>query len=92
MLGERVKEEGIRVYRPAKVTNLLQGKLDPETTDVIFEDGQIVRARYVIGADGTKSIVSVILVAICHDVLGLTKDLIVGSHCGGNPILRSRWR
>jgi 2-polyprenyl-6-methoxyphenol hydroxylase-like FAD-dependent oxidoreductase len=57
-LGERVKEIGIKVHRPAKVVNLVPGELDPTVTDVVFEDGQIVQARYVIGADGTKSVVS----------------------------------
>ena len=59
MLAERVKEEGIAVYRPAKVVNLAPNELDPDTTDVVFEDDQVIQARYVVGADGTKSIVRV---------------------------------
>ena len=57
MLGEEVREQGIAVYRPAKVVNIAPNELDPDVTNVVFEDGQVMQARYVVGADGTKSVV-----------------------------------
>ncbi|OJA18461.1 hypothetical protein AZE42_13972, partial [Rhizopogon vesiculosus] len=32
-----------------------QNEKDPRVTDVSFEDGQVIRARYIIGADGARS-------------------------------------
>lgn len=60
ILGERVQEEGIQVCRPHKVVNLAPNADDSNITDVFFEDGQVVQARCVVGADGTKSIVRTI--------------------------------
>lgn len=59
ILGERVQEIGITVRRPYKVANLRVNAQDTNLTDVVFEDGQVVQARYVIGADGSKSVVCV---------------------------------
>lgn len=58
VLGARVQELGISVYRPFKVVGLHPYRQDPNYTEVLFEDGQVIRARYVIGADGAKSTVS----------------------------------
>ncbi|PSR74918.1 hypothetical protein PHLCEN_2v9452 [Hermanssonia centrifuga] len=57
ILADRVREEGISVYRPFKAIGLKVNELDPDITNVVFEDGQVVQARYVVGADGSKSIV-----------------------------------
>ncbi|GJE95106.1 FAD-dependent monooxygenase [Phanerochaete sordida] len=57
VLGDVVKEQGIRVVRPAKVVDLVPNEQDPDVTNAIFEDGQVVQARYIVGADGTKSTV-----------------------------------
>ncbi|THH01436.1 hypothetical protein EW026_g1279 [Hermanssonia centrifuga] len=57
ILGERLLEEGIKVHRPFKVVDLKVNELDPNITDAIFEDGQVVEARYIVGADGARSIV-----------------------------------
>ncbi|KAG1756784.1 uncharacterized protein EDB91DRAFT_1094378, partial [Suillus paluster] len=37
-----------------------QNEEDPRITDVSFEDGQVVRARYIIGADGARSVIRTI--------------------------------
>ena len=58
ILGDRVKEEGIDVRRPFKVIDLKVVDSDTDSTDVVFEGGQVVRARFVVGADGARSIVS----------------------------------
>ena len=58
ILQARIREEEINVIRPAKVVDLRVNDSDPDYTDVIFEDGQVVEAHYVIGADGARSTVS----------------------------------
>ena len=58
ILGDAAKERGIHVYRPFKVVDIKPNQEDAAFTDVIFEDGQVVRARCVVGADGSRSTVS----------------------------------
>lgn len=60
VLGERVEEEGLAVYRPFKVVDVKVNETNPEYSDVIFDDGQMVTAKYVIGADGSRSVVSTV--------------------------------
>ncbi|KAI0093633.1 hypothetical protein BDY19DRAFT_918047 [Irpex rosettiformis] len=57
VLQLRIREQDIKVYRPYKVFDLRTNDIDPDYTDVIFEDGQVVEAHYVIGADGARSTV-----------------------------------
>ncbi|KAI0775810.1 FAD/NAD-P-binding domain-containing protein [Trametes elegans] len=51
------QHRGIPIYRPHKVVDLKPTPDDPKLTDVTFEDGHILRARCVVGADGSHSIV-----------------------------------
>ncbi|KAG1847668.1 hypothetical protein DFJ58DRAFT_730084 [Suillus subalutaceus] len=46
--------------RPHRVIGMKQNEKDPYITDVSFEDGQVIRARYIIGADGARSIIRTI--------------------------------
>ncbi|KAI0695903.1 FAD/NAD(P)-binding domain-containing protein [Cytidiella melzeri] len=55
VLAKQVAEQGIDVLRPVKAVGLKVNSEDSEFTDVSFEDGRIIQARYVIGADGAKS-------------------------------------
>ncbi|KAF7797484.1 hypothetical protein EIP86_008683 [Pleurotus ostreatoroseus] len=55
ILGKRVKEKDITVHRPAKVVGMATDHTDPSLIDVLFDDGQVVQTRYVIGADGARS-------------------------------------
>ncbi|KAL6300165.1 hypothetical protein BKA93DRAFT_741100 [Sparassis latifolia] len=57
ILGEKLRECGIHVNRPCKVVSLQRNTDDSCITDVSFEDGQIMKARCVVGADGARSIV-----------------------------------
>ena len=57
ILTERLCGLGIHVYRPFKVIGLRQNAKDQGMTDVLFEDGQVISAKYVIGADGARSTV-----------------------------------
>lgn len=54
LLLERLEELGGSVQRPRTVTSVDQ---DAEGVTATFDDGQAIRARYVVGADGIRSIV-----------------------------------
>lgn len=60
VLGQKLQSFGVRVQRPHKVIGMKQNENDPRITDVSFDDGQVVRARYIIGADGARSIIRTI--------------------------------
>lgn len=57
VLGQKLQSLGIRVQRPHRVVGMKESENDPRIVDVTFEDGQVIRARYVIGADGARSLV-----------------------------------
>jgi 2-polyprenyl-6-methoxyphenol hydroxylase-like FAD-dependent oxidoreductase len=57
VLGQKLQSLGVRVQRPYRVVGMKENKNDPRIADVTFEDGQVIRARYVIGADGARSLV-----------------------------------
>ncbi|MFI5510248.1 FAD-dependent oxidoreductase [Mycobacterium sp. NPDC051804] len=54
LLLERLQELGGSVQRPRTVTAINQ---DADGVTATFEDGDVIRARYVVGADGIRSIV-----------------------------------
>ena len=43
-----------------------------QLTDVAFEDGRVITAKYVVGADGARSVVSLLLLML--DVILLTAE------------------
>ncbi|EGO20635.1 hypothetical protein SERLADRAFT_358045 [Serpula lacrymans var. lacrymans S7.9] len=55
VLEDKLQSLGGRVYRPHTVSGLSRNKQDSTITDVVFQDGQIIKAKYVIGADGARS-------------------------------------
>ncbi|KAH9854143.1 FAD/NAD-P-binding domain-containing protein [Lenzites betulinus] len=57
ILGDAVRDRGIPVFRPYKVVDVKPNAGNPKLTDVIFEDGHVLRARCVIGADGSHSLI-----------------------------------
>ncbi|KAG2071021.1 FAD/NAD(P)-binding domain-containing protein [Suillus decipiens] len=57
VLGQKLESLGVRVQRPHRVVGMKQNEMDSRITDVSFEDGQVIRARYIIGADGARSII-----------------------------------
>ncbi|KIJ62432.1 hypothetical protein HYDPIDRAFT_176531 [Hydnomerulius pinastri MD-312] len=54
---EKLRNLGVTVHRPHKVIGMKQNAKDMLVTDVVFEDGQTISAKYVIGADGAHSTV-----------------------------------
>ncbi|KAG2098729.1 uncharacterized protein F5147DRAFT_713520 [Suillus discolor] len=57
VLGQKLQSLGVQVQRPHRVVGIKQNEKDSRITDVSFEDGQVISARYIIGADGARSII-----------------------------------
>ena len=58
VLEEHLKGLGINIQRPYKAIGI-KGDVDElGTTEVLFESGEVIKAQYVIGADGARSVVS----------------------------------
>ncbi|KAG1877239.1 hypothetical protein F4604DRAFT_667091 [Suillus subluteus] len=55
VLGQKLQSLGVQVRRPHRLVGMKQNEKDSRITDVSFEDGQVIRARYIIGADGARS-------------------------------------
>ncbi|KAG1811682.1 hypothetical protein EV424DRAFT_1569288 [Suillus variegatus] len=60
VLGQKLQSLSVQVQRPHRVVGMKQNEKDSRVTDVSFEDGQVIRARYIIGADGACSIIRTI--------------------------------
>ena len=58
ILGEKLNAMGVRIHRPCKVAGMRGNDQGRRTIDVSFEGGEVVRAKYVVGADGSPSPVS----------------------------------
>ena len=55
---------GIEVQRPYKAVGM-KGDVDEfGNTQVSFESGEVVKAQYVVGADGARSAVSIIIIIL----------------------------
>ncbi|KAF7352070.1 FAD-binding-3 domain-containing protein [Mycena venus] len=55
---EKLDQLGIKVWRPFKLVSLMPSQdTEEQMFDVRFESGEIVKAKYVIGADGANSVV-----------------------------------
>ncbi|KAG2368839.1 hypothetical protein BDR07DRAFT_1390245 [Suillus spraguei] len=60
VLEQKLRSLGVRVQRPHRVVGMKQNEKNSRITDVSFEDGQVIRTRYIIGADGARSIIRTI--------------------------------
>ncbi len=57
VLNAKLRELGVQVVRPLRVVAMKSCK-EHHGLEVSFETGEVIRARYVIGADGKQSVVS----------------------------------
>ncbi|KZP23720.1 FAD/NAD(P)-binding domain-containing protein [Athelia psychrophila] len=48
---------GVQILRPYKVTGMARNKSEGNAIDVSFDTGDIIQAKYIIGADGSRSAV-----------------------------------
>lgn len=72
VLEEQLKSLGIEVQRPYKAVGI-KGDVDEfGNTQVSFESGEVVKAQYVIGADGARSAVSIIILSTSHPHLSFS--------------------
>ncbi|KAG6381482.1 hypothetical protein JVT61DRAFT_62 [Boletus reticuloceps] len=56
-LERRLASFGVIIHRPLKVVGLSRNAENPQFSDVTFEDGKVITTKYVIGADGARSVV-----------------------------------
>ncbi|KAI0766116.1 FAD/NAD-P-binding domain-containing protein [Trametes elegans] len=57
VIEDMARERGTQVFRPHKVVSLRPSSTDPKSTEAVFDDGHVLRARCVVGADGSRSTV-----------------------------------
>jgi len=57
ILHKKLKSLGVHIHRPLKVVGMRRHAQDNAYTDVTFENGSVIRAKYIIGADGARSVV-----------------------------------
>lgn len=57
VLNKAAEDRGISVLRPFKVVDMRPSVDSSTFTDVTFDDGHVLRARIVVGADGARSTV-----------------------------------
>ncbi|KAI9457303.1 FAD/NAD-P-binding domain-containing protein [Russula earlei] len=57
VLSQKLKDVGVPIYRPYKAVDMRENHQDARAVDVLFENGQSITAQYVIGADGSQSMV-----------------------------------
>lgn len=56
-LGKRPQSLGLQVHRPLKVVSMKSSATLRDAIDVSFESGESICAKYVVGADGSRSTV-----------------------------------
>lgn len=64
ILTKKLESLGVNVFRPRTVTGMVINAQDGNVVDVSFDDGQVIQASYVIGADGAKSAVCILVLYI----------------------------
>jgi 2-polyprenyl-6-methoxyphenol hydroxylase-like FAD-dependent oxidoreductase len=55
ILIEKLANVGVPVFRPYKAVGMRKNSKDSQLVDVSFENGHSITAKYVVGADGSKS-------------------------------------
>lgn len=72
-MEERLRELGVEVKRPLRVVGMKDSG-EGKGTDILFESGETVRSKYVIGADGARSMVSTLVSILRLEVNALDRS------------------
>lgn len=65
VLTEKLESLGVKVFRPHTLMSMKRNSQNVNKVDISFDDGQIIHASYVIGADGAKSTVCIAHSTVC---------------------------
>src|ERR1700729_125967 len=57
VLTEKLEGLGVKVFRPHTLTSMKTNSQNSNEVDASFDEGQMIQASYVVGADGAKSAV-----------------------------------
>ncbi|KAG6333153.1 hypothetical protein ID866_5935 [Astraeus odoratus] len=57
ILGKKLASLGVTVHRPYRVVGMKPSAKDANLAEVTFDGGHVMTARYIIGADGTHSVI-----------------------------------
>lgn len=87
-LRHRFESLGRKIFRPYRAVGLKASE-KRDGVDVLFESGETINAKYVLGADGAKSVVCYLSKRFCHILL--IKILNLDTNYKWNWIFRSRW-
>lgn len=59
VLTKKLEDLGVKVFRPYTLTGMVTNAQNRDVVDVSFDDGQVIQANYVVGADGARSTVCI---------------------------------
>lgn len=59
VLTKKLENLGVTVFRPYTLIGMTTNAQNRDVVDVSFDDGQVIQANYVIGADGARSTVCI---------------------------------
>ena len=65
VLTEKLESLGVKVFRPHTLMSMKRNSQNVNKVDISFDDGQIIHASYVIGADGARSAVRIAHFTVC---------------------------
>jgi 2-polyprenyl-6-methoxyphenol hydroxylase-like FAD-dependent oxidoreductase len=74
VLTEALEALGVKVLRPYTVTDMKTNEQNRCVVDVLLDNGHVISARYVVGADGARSTVRAVqytdhkVYSLCHQV------------------------
>jgi len=65
VLTKKLESFGVKVFRPHTLMSIQMNSQNVNEVDISFDDGQIIQASYVVGADGARSAVCIDHFTVC---------------------------